>query len=182
MPDPGIFGRYGLFIFDADDTLRRTTAPGKPCPLRPGEWELMPRVRETLAGVAWNQEGGPCLGLASNQDQVAYGHLTLDMAQSLLRDLALAAAGTAPPDPAIQLCPHALNVDCGCRKPQPGMLLKIMEHYRLGPDKSVFVGNHEVDREAASRAGVSFLWAADFFAGPRQHSRVNPADSSLCSE
>jgi HAD superfamily hydrolase (TIGR01662 family) len=182
MPDPGIFRRYRLFIFDADDTLRRTTAPGKPCPHRPGEWELMPRVRETLAQVAWNQEGGPRLGLASNQDQVAYGHLTLEMAQSLLRDLALAATGTAPPQAAIQLCPHALNVDCECRKPQPGMLLRIMEHYGIGPDRSVFVGNHEVDREAAYRAGISFLWASDFFTGPRQHSRVNPADSSRCSE
>jgi HAD superfamily hydrolase (TIGR01662 family) len=163
MPDLGIFHRYRLFIFDADDTLRRTTAPGKPCPHGPGEWELMPGVRETLAGIPWGRDGGPHLGLASNQDQVAYGHLSHETARSLLRDLALAATGTAPAEPAIQLCPHTPAVGCECRKPEPGMLLRVMEHYGLPPDTVVFVGNHEVDREAASRAGVSFVWAADFF-------------------
>ncbi len=123
----------------------------------------MPGVREILAGVPWNQNGGPHLGLASNQDQVAYGHLSLEMAQRLLRDLALAATGTVPPAPALQLCPHALDEDCECRKPKPGMLIRVMKHYGLTPDRAVFVGNHEVDCEAAARAGVSFVWAADFF-------------------
>src|SRR3954469_25785878 len=88
--DSTIFGRYQLFIFDADDTLRRTTAPGKPCPHHPGEWELIPGVRETLSQLPWDHPSGPRLGLASNQDQVAYGFLTSEMARRLLRDLALA--------------------------------------------------------------------------------------------
>src|SRR3954469_23477687 len=90
--DSTIFGRYKLFIFDADDTLRRTTAPGKPCPHRPGEWVLMPGVRDRLSQVQWGSAGGPLFGIASNQDQVGYGHLTLTMARNLLRDLAHAAA------------------------------------------------------------------------------------------
>jgi D-glycero-D-manno-heptose 1,7-bisphosphate phosphatase len=163
MLDPGVFHRYRLFIFDADDTLRRTTAPGKPCPHRPGEWELMPGVRETLAGIPWERNNGPHLGLASNQDQVAYGHLSLEMARGLLRDLAISATGTAPAEPAIQLCPHAPEVGCECRKPSPGMLRKIMEHYSVRPDQVVYVGNAEVDREAADRAGVTFMWATDLF-------------------
>jgi D-glycero-D-manno-heptose 1,7-bisphosphate phosphatase len=161
--DGPILGRYKLFIFDADDTLRRTTAPGKPCPHRPGEWVLMPGVRAALSSIAWGSAGGPYLGIASNQDQVAYGHLTLEMARRLLRDLAGSAADFTPPEAALQLCPHALESECECRKPNPGMLRAIMEYYRVAPGDTLFVGNHEVDRLAARHAATGFSWSTDFF-------------------
>ena len=121
MASDPLFRRYKLFIFDADDTLRRTTAPGKPCPHRPGEWELVPGVRDLLGQVRWGSPGNPLFGIASNQDQVGYGHLTLTMARNLLRDLAHSAAACQPPDAALQLCPHPLERECECRKPKPGM-------------------------------------------------------------
>jgi D-glycero-D-manno-heptose 1,7-bisphosphate phosphatase len=161
-----VLERYQLFIFDADDTLRRTTVPGKPCPHHPDEWELMPGVRETLSRIPWGHACSPHLGLASNQDQIAYGNLTIEMARRLLRDLAIAATGASPPEAALQLCPHALDVPCDCRKPAPAMLLRIMEHYGLPPDATVFVGNHEVDRLAAERAGVAFVWGEILFGEP----------------
>ncbi|HYF39291.1 MAG TPA: HAD-IIIA family hydrolase [Gemmatimonadales bacterium] len=154
---------YRLVIFDADDTLRRTTAPGKPCPHRQDEWELMPGVREMLRKQPWNQSGGPFLGIASNQDQIAYGHLSYATAQALLRDLAAAAADCVPDDPALQLCPHGLETTCSCRKPEPGMLLAIMDFYGVSPNETLFVGNHEMDREAAVRAGTAFCWSQDLF-------------------
>lgn len=158
-----MFERYRLFIFDADDTLRRTIPPGKPCPHRSDEWVLMPGVTEVLRRVHWNAAGGPRLGIASNQDQVAYGHLSFATARDLLRDLAHSATGGVPDDAALQLCPHPLESDCACRKPNPGMLLAIMDHYGIGPTDTLFVGNHEIDREAATRAGTAFAWSQDFF-------------------
>ncbi|HET9465435.1 MAG TPA: HAD-IIIA family hydrolase [Gemmatimonadales bacterium] len=163
MPDPGMLEKYALVVFDADDTLRETTVPGKPCPHGPGEWVLRPGVREALREVRWGLPDGPRVGLASNQDQVAYGFLSLDMARRLLRDLAIAATGSAPDEAALQLCPHAADQRCACRKPEPGMLLDIMEHYSVGPHETIFVGNAGVDRDAAARAGVTFMWAADLF-------------------
>jgi D-glycero-D-manno-heptose 1,7-bisphosphate phosphatase len=163
MDSQGVLGRYKLFIFDADDTLRRTTLPGKPCPHAPGEWVLMPGVREKLSPIDWNSAKGPYLGIASNQDQVGYGHLTLTMARDLLRDLAHSAAGVEPSDAALQLCPHPLETGCYCRKPEPGMLLAIMAHYGVAPTETLFIGNHETDRCAAGRAGIDFGWSFDFF-------------------
>ncbi len=160
-----------LYIFDADDTLRRTTVAGKVCPHAPGEWELMPGVRERLARVRWGA-GGAMLGVASNQDQVAYGHLTAEMAYRLLADLLAAAAGPVDPPPAIRFCPHALEVECACRKPAPGMLLEIVRHFGVVPAEALFVGNARSDREAAERAGIPFAWAHDFFdwkSGDRSH-------------
>jgi D-glycero-D-manno-heptose 1,7-bisphosphate phosphatase len=157
---------YRLVIFDADDTLRRTLSPGKPCPHAQDEWELMPGVREILRRRAWDQADGPFLGIASNQDQVAYGYLSFATARDLLRDLARAATGYVPADSALQLCPHALDISCLCRKPQPGMLLAIMNHYGVSPRDTLYVGNHEVDREAAARAGTAFTWSRDLFGYP----------------
>ena len=163
MPEPHLFSPYRLVIFDADDTLRRTTVPGQPCPRRSEEWELMPGVRELLSQVPWKRSNAPHLGLASNQDQVAYGHLSLRVARELLRDLAFAATGLVPEDAALQLCPHALHIDCACRKPKPGMLLRLIEHFQVSREQTVFVGNSEVDRAAAAAAGVAFLSSDSVF-------------------
>jgi histidinol-phosphate phosphatase family protein len=154
---------YRLYVFDADDTLRRTTVPGRPCPSTADEWELLPGVAEVLGSIPWSDEGGPYFGLASNQDQVAYGLFSEATARSLLRDLAHAATGLLPPDEALQLCPHRHDEECTCRKPKPGMLLRIMRHYGVAPSSTLFVGNAEVDRLAARAAGTAFRWAADAF-------------------
>jgi D-glycero-D-manno-heptose 1,7-bisphosphate phosphatase len=163
MPEADILTSYRLVVFDADDTLRKTVVPGKPCPHGPEEWVLRPGVREVLQGVSWGEQMGPHLGLASNQDHVGYGFLSIEMARRLLRDLAAAATGSVPADPALQLCPHPPDRACECRKPEPGMLLSIMNYYRVEPRETLFVGDAEVDREAAVRAGTSFMWASDLF-------------------
>jgi D-glycero-D-manno-heptose 1,7-bisphosphate phosphatase len=159
----GRFAGFRLWIFDADDTLRRTTVPGQPCPRSHSEWELLPGVREALGAMAWSAPAGPRLGIASNQDQIGAGMLALETARALLRDLAREAAGVILPEPAIQLCPHALGVACDCRKPRPAMLQRIMACYGIGAEETVFVGDSEADRVAAAEAGVHFLEARELF-------------------
>ncbi|HUR95350.1 MAG TPA: HAD-IIIA family hydrolase [Gemmatimonadales bacterium] len=158
-----VLARRELWIFDADDTLRRTTVPGQPCPRGAGEWTLLPGVRETLHAVRWNAPGWPKLGLASNQDQIGAGLLTRTTARGLLRALAHMAAGVIPPEPAIQLCPHALGIACECRKPRPGMLDRIMVFYGVAADATAMVGDSEADQGAAAAAGVAFIHASDLF-------------------
>lgn len=154
---------WEVVIFDADDTLRYTTVSGQPCPRGPEEWALLPGVADTLLRIPWMAPGGPRLGLASNQDQVGYGHLSERTARGLLEDLALAATGTVPPPPAIQLCPHRLEVSCECRKPAPGMLRRILAYYGADPARTLFVGNSDSDRAAARRASVSYRDAGRIF-------------------
>ncbi|MGI9090037.1 MAG: HAD-IIIA family hydrolase [Gemmatimonadaceae bacterium] len=160
---------YRLVIFDADDTLRRTLVPGQPCPRAAHEWELMPRVAERLRSIPWGTHG-LLLGVASNQDQIAYGHLSEATARDLLLDMIARASGHVPPDDAVQLCPHALEQPCDCRKPAPGMLLSIMDYYGVSPAETLFVGNALTDEEAARGAGASFALADDFFDWSREQS------------
>ena len=152
-----------LVIFDADNTLRRVTVPGRVCPWGPGEWEPLPGICEALSGLRWG-EGGLHLGMASNQDQIFYGHLTAGMARRLLMDAAAAATGSRPPPGAVRFCAHAMDAGCGCRKPEPGLLHEAMAFYRVPPGATLFVGDAELDREAARRAGVAFLHVDELLA------------------
>jgi D-glycero-D-manno-heptose 1,7-bisphosphate phosphatase len=120
-------------------------------------------VRETLSAVGWNRPEQPKFGVASNQDQVGAGLISATVARQLLVDMAREATGFNPPADAIQLCPHALGIDCECRKPRPGMLRRIMTLYGVGPDETVFVGDSSTDRMAAAAAGVAHLPAWRLF-------------------
>lgn len=42
-------------------------------------------------------------------------------------------------------------------KPHPEPLLKVLDHYGIGPQEALFVGDSEVDRQAAAAAGVPFI-------------------------
>ncbi|MGE0082713.1 MAG: hypothetical protein AB7U81_15650 [Thiohalomonadaceae bacterium] len=154
-----------LYIFDADDTLRRTLVPGQPCPHGPLEWELLPGVRRRLARIPFGPQG-PFLAIASNQDHVGYGLLSAPLAYRLLLDLAIAAAGPVRPAPYIAFCPHRLDEPCDCRKPAPGLLLGALAHFRVAPADALFVGNAPCDAAAAAHARIPFLHAREFFASP----------------
>ena len=42
-------------------------------------------------------------------------------------------------------------------KPHPEPLLRVLEHYRIAPGEALFVGDSDVDRQAAAAAGVPFV-------------------------
>jgi HAD superfamily hydrolase (TIGR01509 family) len=42
-------------------------------------------------------------------------------------------------------------------KPHPEPLLKVLDHYGIGADEALFVGDAEVDRQSAASAGVPFV-------------------------
>jgi D-glycero-D-manno-heptose 1,7-bisphosphate phosphatase len=148
-----------LIIFDADGTLRRTLVPGQPCPHAADEWELLEGVRAYVSSLPPDLH----LGVASNQDHVGYGHLSYAEAHSLLSAALLQASGRTTDAAAIRLCPHRLEVECSCRKPAPGMLLAIAQHYGVAPSESLFVGNEPVDELAAQNAGMPFVWAHELW-------------------
>lgn len=158
-----------IVLFDADGTLRRCTIPGQPCPNRDGEWELLPGVREKISTL----KSMELICLVSNQAGIAYGHLTHEMANLLLRDLlTVVLDGLSLPKllgASIECCPHAVDAGCICRKPSPFMLLFATanlvgpNHPTLRRDEVLFVGDMRSDKEAAERAGIEFAWACEFF-------------------
>lgn len=102
--------------------------------------------------VATNQ-AGIARGLYSIDEFIAYTHW---QHQQLLE------AGA--PLLGTWFCPHhptaglgEFKLDCLCRKPGPGMLLKTMEHFPLDPAQALFVGDKVSDMQAGAAAGVGKL-------------------------
>ncbi len=159
--------KYDLIIFDADGTLRRCLVPGQVCPNEPGQWEILPGVKETLAGIDWGSpsRGRTALGIASNQAGIAWGYLTEELALRMLEETVKAAAGFRPVAGSVELCPHGTREGCSCRKPQPAMLERLMAFWETTPARTLFVGDMASDREAARNAGCAFRWATAFFPG-----------------
>ena len=65
----------------------------------------------------------------------------------------------------IFFCPHhqdrgypeenkEYKIDCDCRKPKPGLLLKAAERYNIDLSQSWIIGDSERDRQAGINAGV----------------------------
>jgi D-glycero-D-manno-heptose 1,7-bisphosphate phosphatase len=172
--------RYDVVIFDADDTLRTTLVAGQPCPHRSDEWALLPDVAAALRPLPWGDRLR--LGIASNQDRVGWGLIDQRSAHAMLRALAVAATGHDPGPEAVLLCPHRPDERCGCRKPEAGLLRRILLHYEVPPARAVFVGDAATDREAAARAGTGFLWRDRVFGPPYVYRRtMRPQNSANAS-
>jgi len=156
---------YKLIIFDADDTLRFCTIKGQPCPNKPGEWKLLPNVKEKLLKYNWGSpaEGKVGYGIASNQGGVGMGYFKAEMAFQLLKDTFMAAFGFEPEEKVIQMCTPKPHVHSECRKPKPGMLLNIMNFWKVEPVDTLFIGDMESDKQTAENAKCDFLWAKEFF-------------------
>ncbi|MEM9543320.1 MAG: HAD-IIIA family hydrolase [Cyanobacteria bacterium P01_E01_bin.42] len=159
--------RYQLVIFDADGTLRRCTIPGQPCPHAEDEWEIIPEAKAWCDRVNWNEKS---FALASNQAGIEGGHLSEATARRLLRNLAMKFFGRLPLPGMLQFCPSA-DAKHRDRKPNPGMLHKIMSAHKIyydvelreSPVRVLMVGDMHGDRDAAEAAGVDFIWAQDLF-------------------
>ncbi|WP_111008199.1 D-glycero-alpha-D-manno-heptose-1,7-bisphosphate 7-phosphatase [Stenotrophomonas maltophilia group sp. RY12688] len=61
-------------------------------------------------------------------------------------------------------CPHhpqagqgEFKIECLCRKPEPGMLLKAIEEFSIDPAQAVFVGDKISDMQAGAAAGIGKL-------------------------
>jgi HAD superfamily hydrolase (TIGR01549 family) len=51
------------------------------------------------------------------------------------------------------------------RKPNPGMLMELMELYGVSPHETLMVGDRPEDAEAAKAAGCEFIHRDVFFGG-----------------
>jgi D-glycero-D-manno-heptose 1,7-bisphosphate phosphatase len=168
---PGIdISPFELIIFDADDTLRECTVFTKkgarqPCPNRDGEWQLMRNVRDVFQDLSEECKTRKLrFGIASNQGGVSFGFVSQGDAIGMLRDTLSAAFDYNPPQGKVlvRMCP-GMEEDDPMRKPNPGMLTELMDYFRIPPGRTLMVGNHASDMEAAGHAGAHFCFADTFF-------------------
>lgn len=115
------------------------------------EWVPIPGSIEAIAALS---KAGWTVAVATNQSGIARGYYslaTLDAMHDRLRELVAEKGGAVG---SILYCPHGPDAGCECRKPRPGMLLALAEHYDTSLDDVWFVGDSRSDLAAAVAAGA----------------------------
>lgn len=142
--------RPAVFL-DRDGVLSEASVrDGVPRPPQTlAEFRVLPGVPQACAGL---RRAGFVLVVVTNQPDIARGTQTrteVDRMNDRLRSLV--------PLDEVCVCPHDDSDACGCRKPQPGMLLDAAERLGLDLARSASVGDRWRDIEAALRAGVKAI-------------------------
>lgn len=124
-------------------------------------WEDFEFVPGALAAMRRLHEAGYALVIVTNQSGIARGYYTDADYLALTAQLRAAMQAAGCPPAGIYHCPHhpggkvaAYAVDCDCRKPQPGMLLRAARELGLSLPDSFMVGDKLADVEAGRAAGV----------------------------
>ena len=133
-------------------------------PANPGEFVCLPGVAEAIA--RFNRLGLLVI-VASNQPGVAKGKFTPDILEKITGKMVSAVeAGGARVD-AVYHCLHhpdasipEYRVECECRKPKPGLLLKAGEKWNLDLAGSYLVGDGINDILAGQAAGTTTLFVS----------------------
>ena len=114
------------------------------------EWQPLPGSIEAIGMLC---QAGCKVYVATNQAGLArqkFSAADLAAMHAKLEGLVAAAGGRIE---GIFFCPHHPDDQCGCRKPQPGLLHQIRAFHPTEIRSMVFVGDSVKDIEAARRAG-----------------------------
>jgi histidinol-phosphate phosphatase family protein len=123
----------------------------------PDKVQLVPNAARSISKL--NKMGIPVV-VISNQAGVARGLFTAgDLDRVHERVMKLLAAEDALVD-AAYYCPHHpdYDVQCTCRKPKPGLLLKASEELGIELKQSFMVGDRLIDMQAGKAAGASTVF------------------------
>lgn len=152
-------------VLDRDGTLVDVVRDGETGAIsvafHPSQLRLLPGV---VAGLRALADADFVLAIATNQPGAAKGQFTrvaIERTNAALVEL-LRAEGVEIA--AVEVCFHhpdggvggeaALVGPCPCRKPQPGMLTRLIADLRLDPGASWMAGDTSSDLDAAHAAGL----------------------------
>ncbi|WP_454195681.1 D-glycero-alpha-D-manno-heptose-1,7-bisphosphate 7-phosphatase [Nocardia sp. Marseille-Q1738] len=133
-------------LFDRDDTL----IVDVPYLADPGLVRLVPGAREQLRRL---RGAGIRTGVVSNQSGVASGLIT----PAQLAAVNARVEALLGPFDTWQICVHASADSCGCRKPEPGLILAAAQTLAIEPARCVVIGDIGSDIEAALAAGAGAI-------------------------
>jgi D-glycero-D-manno-heptose 1,7-bisphosphate phosphatase len=150
------FPQKAVFL-DRDGTLNKIKGFIK----KSGDLELLPGAAEAVRGI---NRSGYLAVVITNQPVIARGEADLEDLEEIhgKMETDLGREGAYLDD--IFFCPHhpdkgfpgerpEYKIDCGCRKPKPGLFFQAAEKYHIDLSQSYMVGDDRRDVEAALAAG-----------------------------
>jgi len=124
-------------------------------------WEDFKFIPGALGGLKRLQDLGYVLVVVTNQSGLARGYYTESEYQLLNMNLNQYLAENGIAFGGVYHCPHhiegsvpKLSIDCDCRKPAAGMILRASRELSLFLPESLLFGDKYSDGQAAQAAGV----------------------------
>jgi D-glycero-D-manno-heptose 1,7-bisphosphate phosphatase len=117
----------------------------------PDEFILIPGSCEAIARLT---TAGYRIAVATNQSGVARGYYDEHQLAAINEKMKVNVQACGGKIDFVIYCPHMPDSGCSCRKPQPGMLLTIAEHFNCPLSDVFFVGDRVSDIQAAEAAGA----------------------------
>ena len=137
-----------LIILDRDGVINYESAAYIKTP---DEWKAIPG---SLKAIARLKQLGYKIAIASNQSGVARGLYTLEVLEAIHQKMQDALKSLDANIDKIAFCPHLPDEGCPCRKPKPGLLHEIAEHFECSLEGVPFVGDRLTDMKAAEQVGA----------------------------
>ena len=125
------------------------------------DFELIPGVAEAIRKI---NASGYLAVVVTNQPVIARGEVTVPELQQIHNKMETLLGAEGAYLDALYYCPHhphkgyegeipELKIDCDCRKPKPGMLIRAAEDFNIDLSNSWMIGDGENDIKAGKAAG-----------------------------
>ncbi len=133
-----ILDRDGVINLDSDDYIKS-----------PEEW--IP-IESSLKAISRLNKAGYWVAIATNQSGIARGYFDHTTLALMHKKMELALAHVGGHIDAIEYCPDHPDNPSHNRKPNPGMLEKLLQQFSVEPSETWFVGDSASDLECAINA------------------------------
>lgn len=138
-----------LIILDRDGVINYDSA-NYIC--GPEEWHPIPGSIDAIARL---NKAGFRIAVATNQSGINRGYYTKETLDNIHQKMHNLLAEKGGKIDKIFYCPHSPSDNCECRKPKPGLLKLIGEHFQCSLEKIPFIGDNLCDINAALAINAS---------------------------
>ncbi len=145
---PGRLAKKGLIILDRDGVINHDSDQFVKSPAK---W--LP-IAGSIAAIATLSKAGYTVAISSNQSGLARGLFDRRALRAMHRKLRKLVAAEGGRVDRIVVCPHGPNDGCSCRKPKPGLLLRLARHYGTELTDVPTIGDSLRDLQAARTVGA----------------------------
>ena len=125
------------------------------------DFELLDGVSKAIKKI---NESGYLVIVVTNQPVVARGEVTVDELDGIHKKMETLLGQDGAYIDGLYICPHhpdsgfdgeikELKIECECRKPKPGMILKAAKDFNIDLSNSYMIGDSENDIKAGMAAG-----------------------------
>jgi len=135
-----ILDRDGVINYDSDQYIKS-----------PGEWKPMPGSLEAIAKLT---QAGYKVVIASNQSGIGRGLFDMDTLNAIHDKMHRAVQSLGGRIDAVFYCPHTSESKCSCRKPKPGMFLRIGACFNTDLSEAFVIGDSLRDLQPAASVGA----------------------------